>query len=275
MKKIVLVLFSSVLMMSAFGCQKKEVIPGDDNSNPVHIENIDYKIKESEVEGQKGLVLSYTNHTKYTMTDVEIVYKQKEGLKQSDLSLFDEFKKTDLITDQDLKNITMSVRNKKFVKEGETVEGSLMTINMSHQIVTNKKLLDVMEPVFAIMTYIGHDQKMHVTTYDFASKEHHYSKGRQELFSWSSSKMASRLPKPQMDVVESGLDNQIRYTFGAFGVSRQDVDQYIKACQEKGFTQMLYRDQYSFRASNSEGAEVCLIYNETDEFMSGSVGFEE
>lgn len=72
---------------------------------PIKIEDIAWSVEEEIVEGEREVVFSYTNNTKYTIGDMEIKFTLKDGITDEELKVFDTCKEEHNIADDKIKDI--------------------------------------------------------------------------------------------------------------------------------------------------------------------------
>lgn len=234
----------------------------------IKIEDIDWKVGEGLIDDQRIIEFSYTNNSKYTITDVEMQFDLKEGTTQDQLAVFNDLKEKNNWTDDQVSKIYILGYNRKFADPGETVGKSPCVINGTYTLVENMEQYQLMEPSMATIAFIGDDEMMHAEYYDFKSKAYSASsKGAMEMNQWSESEISGQLPKPDLKVVMVVTDEDDKFSFTTYGTSSEEYEAYTKACQDKGFTSDESNGNNYFSAANSSGYKVNVSYNAVEESM--------
>ena len=79
------VIFSMIMCFA--GCGSNETNSGA-TKGKINIEDIAWNIDEGIVDGDRYVLLSYTNNTEYTITDFKITFKEKAGITEEEKSDF-------------------------------------------------------------------------------------------------------------------------------------------------------------------------------------------
>ena len=81
-----------ILAMCLVGCGSNEKINKPDGSDTVqeklNIEDIAWSVNEGIVDGDRYVLLNYTNNTKYTIASFGITFKEKSGVTEEEKSKF-------------------------------------------------------------------------------------------------------------------------------------------------------------------------------------------
>lgn len=270
-----------VLSISLTGCGSNESIPSGNSSKPVtafsakdaiKIEDILWDVTESVMDGDRFISFNYTNNSKYTILDVEMKFKKKDGTTAEQLTIFDDLKSTYNWSDEDVADTYILGYNRKCADPGETVSDSPCVINGTYILVETLEQYEIMEPDMVTIAFIGDDGKGYVLYYDFKTQAYgQSSQGGQNLQQWSKSKISSLLPKAEFKSVRVSSDDEDRFFFYAYGVSREAFEAYVEAVKLKGFTEVGFEGSKSYRATNTNGIETNITYNAVEETMTGSV----
>lgn len=92
-KRFVLLFMSLIMALSFSGCDSSSFQKDFSAKDALKIEDIDWNIVESTLDGQSIVSFNYKNKTKYTILDVEMKFVQKEGTTKIDRSVFADLKK--------------------------------------------------------------------------------------------------------------------------------------------------------------------------------------
>lgn len=241
----------------------------------IKIEDLDWNVKESVMDGERFVSFDYTNKSSYTILDVEMNFVQKENVTAEQLSVFDKLKSDGEWTDEEVKEIYILGYNRKCAEPGETVSDSPCVINGTYTVVENMAQYQLMEPDMVSIAFIGKDGKGYTTYYDFKTQSYgESSDGALDLHKWSESKISSLLPKADYTAVNVSTDDEDRFFFYAYGVSKEEFENYVNEVKAKGFTKVDYEGNNSYRATNADGIEADINYNAVEETMTGCVEAE-
>ena len=238
----------------------------------IKIEDIDWVVKESVLDGERFISFNYTNNSQYTILDVEMEFVQKEGTTAEQLKVFDKLKEDREWTDEEVEEIYIKGYNRKIADPGETVTDSPCVINGTYTLVENIKQYEIMEPDMISIAFIGADGKGYAIYYDFKTQSYgESSQGAQDLQQWSDSEISSLLPMAEFKAVMVSSDEDDRFFFYAYGVSREEFEAYVESVKTNGFTDVGFEGDNSYRATNADGIEANITYNAIEETMTGCV----
>lgn len=238
----------------------------------VHIEEIDWNVAESILDGERMVSFSYTNNSKYTILEIELQFKQKEGITAEQLAVFDNIKKECELTDDEVAEIYITGCNKKCADPGETVSASPCYIEDTYTYVENIDQYEIMEPDIMTIYFIGNDGKGYTIYYDF--KSHTYSEsslGGQNIQKWSDSELSKLLPKPVAPEIKADIDDENLFMFRVHGITIDEYEAYIEEVTANGFSDVVIRDKRSYYSSNADGVSVSIYYDAVNEEMNGSI----
>lgn len=234
----------------------------------IHIEEIDWNVAASVLDGERVVSFNYTNNSKYTILEIELKFSQKEGLTAEQLSVFDDIKNEWELTDNEIANIYITGCNRKCADPGETVSNSPCYIEDIYTYVENINQYEIMEPDIMTIYFIGNDGKGYTIYYDFKSQTYSESSlGGQNIQEWSDSELSKLLPKAEAPEVKIQYDEEKIFKFTANGVSRESFEAYVKAVKAKGFTNSIIDRNNDYYASTDDGATVDVNYEAIKEEM--------
>lgn len=281
MKKTLAALLSMTMVLGFTGCT------GENNGGTVFdtafsakdaikIEDIDWNVTESVMDGERFLSFNYTNNSKYTILDVEMEFVQKSDVTKEQLSVFNELKEEREWTDEEVSDIYILGYNRKCAEPGETVSDSPCCINGTYTLVESIEQYEIMEPDMATIAFIGKDGKGYAVYYDFKTQTYgESSQGGQDLQEWSDSEISKLLPKAEAPAINVSSDDEDRFYFYAYGVSREAFEKYVEAVKANGFTEVGFESSTSYRATNADGIEAHITYTAVEEKMTGCVDKNE
>ena len=156
------VVIFSIIMCFA-GCGSNETNSGA-TKGKINIEDIAWNIDEGIVDGDRYVLLSYTNNTEYTITDFKITFKEKAGITEEEKSDFCADIQSDFETsDEDMEEvrsrpISMYAETNRVLNPGESVsnincyyyEGYFYLKNIAHY--------NLVTPDIATLKYIDEDK---------------------------------------------------------------------------------------------------------------------
>lgn len=277
MKKALAALLSMTVIFNFTGCSGENESGGIFDTafsakDAIKIEDIDWSVAESIIDGDRFLSLNYTNNSKYTILEYEVKFVQKSDVTKEQLSVFDDLKEEKEWTDEEVSDIYIIGYNRKCAEPGETVTDSPCCVNGTYTLVENIEQYEIMEPEMATIAFIGKDGKGYAVYYDFKSQTYgESSKGGINLQEWSDSEISKLLPKAEAPAIHVSSNDEDRFYFYAYGVSREAFEKYVEAVKANGFTDVCFENSNSYRATNADGIEAHITYTAVDEKMTGCV----
>lgn len=274
-----------VLSMSVCfaGCGSSETTNDTGSSTAkgkINIEDISWKVDEGIVDGECYVLLNYTNNTQYTLTNFELTFKEKAGITEEEKeNFYSDIQEKFEASDEDMEDIksqpiSMHAETDRVVNPGESVSnincyyygGSFYLKDINHY--------NLVEPDIATIKYIDED-KIFTIYYDYASKKYSAEADTEIAYQWSQTDLGSKIPKPDVKVVESGRDDESIFMFDAYGLSLEQFNAYVEKCKELGYTIEPSSFEGFYSADNTEGYNVYLCYDEKDYSMSGTISAPE
>lgn len=242
----------------------------------VKIEEIDWSVEESLVDGECFISFGYTNNSPYTILDLEIRFEQRENLTAEDLAAFDELKAEREWSDEDVARIHIEGANHKCAFPGDTVSGYPCNINGTGTWVQSMAQYELMEPDMATICLIGDDGKGYVEYYDFKSNIYgESSQGGIDLHQWSDSELAQLLPKAESVAVQVDRDDEEVFYFTAYGSSVESFTAYVEEVKKKGFTVVDYEGPDTYRATDGNGIQAVITFDSMRNELEGYVKIQD
>ena len=275
-------LFLVILMMgSLYACNssKDGSTPAEDieeESNAIEMKDIAWNVDEGIIDGDRYVLLDYTNNTEYTISSLEITFTEKPGVTDEEKEAFyTDIKEKFDFSDEDIaelkgKDISMHAETELVVNPGEKGEDAHCYYYSGFFYVKDIDHYKLVEPDIATIKYID-DDRIFTTYYDFASKEFSVEDDTVEAYQWTETELGKKIPKPEVKVLEAGIDDEDTFMFDAYGMSLDEFNAYVEECKALGYTvdENSYEGFYS--ADNAEGYNVYLYYENGDDAMSGTV----
>ncbi len=158
--------YFSVILVSCTEDNEKAIKP------PINIEDIDWEINEKVIHGKPEVVFSYTNNTKYIISDMEIKFTLKKGITDKELKVFDSSKEKYHMHEKEIRDVFILGYSLQHVEPKKTADYSPCKIN-GYIPVENIAQYKILQPNIAIIEYID-DNKVHDIYYDFKSQTYNW-----------------------------------------------------------------------------------------------------
>lgn len=245
-------------------------------SNSIKIEDIAWNVDQGIIDGERYILLDYTNNSEYTISGFEITFKEKTGVTDEEKeNFFADVKEKFELSDDDLtelkeESISMRAETEKIVNPGESAKDVNCSYYSGYYYVKDVDHYNLVEPDIATIEYID-DNKIYTTYYDFASEKYSVDDETEVAFQWSKTDLGNKIPKPEVKVVEVGSDDEGTFMFDAYGVSLDLFETYVEQCRDLGYTLEVSSYDGSYSASNAEGYNIDLYYENDDDEMSVTV----
>lgn len=229
------------------------------------------------VDGEKYVLLDYTNNSKYTVTDFEMTFKEKGSVTEEDKeNFYNEIKDKFSMSDDDIselkqRDISMHAETEKIVEPGESAKNINCYYYSGIYYLKDINHFNLVEPDVATIKYIN-DNKIYTSYYDFSTKKYSEDENTEEAYYWTTSELGTKIPKPDVKVVKKYIsDNENSFGFEAYGLSLDQFNEYVDKCKQLGFTvdESSYEGYYS--ADDKDGYNVYLSYKEDDDYMTVTI----
>ena len=235
------------------------------------VADIAWSVGDGLIDGERIIEFKYTNNTPYPVVDVELTFKQKPDVTDEQLAVFNDVKTTYDWTDEELKDVYILGYNRKLSEPGETVGESPCVINGTYIPVENMEQYNIMEPSSMNVAYVK-DGQICAVYYDYEIDQYsELSSSGKAAVEWSDGELAKLIPQPQSQVITNDLETEDSFWFTAYGFSKDDFQNYVTQCKEKGFSNIEYDEDDWFEASDNNGNMVNLNYNFVEESLSGRI----
>ena len=122
---ILAVILSMVVCFT--GCGNIETNPTTGNGKKINITDISWNVDEGIVDGDRYVLLNYTNNTQYTITSLEITFKEKTDITEDEKETFySDIQQKFEVGDEDMETIksrpiSMHAETDRVVNPGESV----------------------------------------------------------------------------------------------------------------------------------------------------------
>lgn len=265
------------------GCGSSELTNkpgGNSTKEKINMEDIYWNVDEGIVDGDRYVLLNYTNNTQYTITGFEITFKEKTDVTEEEkANFYSDIQQKFEASDEDMENlkgqpISMHAETDKVVNPGESASNINCYYYGGFFYLKDINHYSLVEPDIATIKYIDED-KIFTAYYDYSSKKYSAESETEIAYQWSQTDLGSKIPRPDVKVVESGRDDEIVFMFDAYGLSLEQFNAYVEECKELGYTVGTDSFEGFYSADNAEGYNVYLYYDENDYLMSGTISAPE
>lgn len=296
MKRFVCFLMAALFIFSLFvGCSAKESASDNNgkktnqtektsdkkNKSEIKMDDIDWTVDEGILDGKRYMLFSYTNNSSLTITDIEIMFKEKATVTPEEKAGFFSFFAKELdstveeLTDTTGNTISMRAESDHVCKPGETISQEHLYYYSGSYYVMNSEYYNFVEPDIAVIKYVS-EGKICTVNYDFNSKKSTKENNEEDAFHWSDSELGTILPKPDAEVVEIELDSETIFEIKARGLTLADFEKYMQKCKDAGFVvdSKYDNEDHEYTASNENGYKIELDYdpwNSGDDYMEASI----
>lgn len=267
-KKMFIVIMS--LLVSLTGCGSSKTMSSSPKEK-INIKDIAWNVDEGIVDGERCVLLDYTNNANYTITGFELTFKEKKNITEEEKSkLYSEVKESCGLTDE-YKNssISMYADSNQVVNIKESIS-NVHCYYDNYYYVRNINHYKLMEPDIATIKYIDNN-KVYTEYYDFSAKKYSLDKETQIANQWSKTELGDKIPKTNAKVVEIIRDDQINFTFNAYGLSRDQFNAYVEECEKRGYNvDLSYVDGF-YSANSKDGYNIKAMYDEDDYSITAAI----
>lgn len=259
------------------GCSDKKENENESKENKVQIgkseinfDDIAWNVDETIVDGERKTVFNFTNNSKYSIASLEIDFKEKADITESDKQTFyNSLKKEYELSDEDMADLNedgvkMNVNTEELVKSGETSSNEDCQFESPfYDDLEDVSLYNYMAPDIATVRYLN-DGKIYTAYYDFNAEKLTLENETLDAYNWSTTEIGNKIPKLEAEVLLSNSDNSESFSFYAMGVSEEQIKQYIASCQESGYTKSTDNSDSKYKiyfvAENEDGFKLQVEY---------------
>ena len=269
-KKIIVLLVCVIGLFVLVGCGSSGDGKSSDSANKapeINIEDIDWKVDTEVIKGERAVAVTFTNNTKYTIAGFRVDFAKKEDMSESDyLKALNGLKDQGWKESEIKENTDFIADSSKFVEAGKTSSPIVLQVgNFSY--FTSMDEYEAIEADIISFGVIAGD-KIYPIIYDCKNEKFtDSSEEAKDLYSWSDSELAKQLPKPEFTCAIVEKDEEDKYRVTCYDVSNDGFKEYIKACEDKGFTKNVYKGVIKYDADNEAGYNVDLYYFENGDTL--------
>ncbi|MCD7866165.1 MAG: hypothetical protein LUG54_09235 [Clostridiales bacterium] len=247
-----------------------------DSEKAIDIEDIVWSVDEGIIDGDRYVLLEYTNNSSYTITGLEITFREKSDITDEEKSSFySDVQELLDATDEDMEEITneeisMYAKTDRVVDAGESASNINCYYYSGYYYLKDINHYNLVEPDILTVKFIDGDE-IYTVYYDYVSQKYSFEDDTEVAYQWSQTDLGDAIPKPDVKVVEAGRDDEVRFMFDAYGLTLDEFNAYVDECIELGYTVDASSYEGFYTADNEEGYNVYLYYQDNDYSMSGTV----
>lgn len=270
MKRMMVALLSMGLAFTLAGCSggdsaASSAAGGDasaessENKGPakdeIKVDDIVWSVDNSVIDGNRRVVLQYENKSAYTIADLRIEFKIKEGLSEEELAEAFSGMQTEYDPDPvgDAKEYGMWGESYIPVAPGETSTAAPLEVGITY--INDMAQFEAVEPDLMTIAFLSDDgSKLYKETYDFKNDSYSLDSKVVDTTEWGSEEPATMSPSPDGMIVVDVEDTADRFSFEAIDVDESEFDAYVDACKEMGFTVEPIETDGVYYASHVDGS---------------------
>ena len=285
--KLILVGIMSGVMLISTGCSNSIQTNNSDGTNTqghkthaekvqadnIKIEEIDWKVEEGIVRDHRSQLFSYTNNSKYVITNFIVNFVENDTITDEDVqSVHDYIINTLGCTEEDLK---LSIPEKygvqaiadRLVAPGESINNCNVYYYKGIVYVRDSRHMEIVEPDIAIIEYIC-DGKIYREYYDFKSGKYTLDSSVQNADQWPNFAIAELIPKPDALVISDMMSREGYLSCDVLGIKTEEYLTYVQKCKEQGFTEDVMDHESFYDADNADGYSLSINYDDDRERMT-------
>ena len=272
MRKILLSIISVALVLSLTACSHTNSGDGTSPTNQtnqasIQIDDIAWTVDEGILEGDRYILMDYTNNTPYTIASLEITFTEKESITEDDKTKFyDDLKTTYDMSDDDIERlkeekIGMHAESEIVTEPGESVTNAYCYYYQGSYYLKNSDHFNLVEPDIATIRYLNNGEIL-TAYYDFHSQKYSNEPETEVADQWPTSDLATHFPKPETKIISLSIENDNSFSVYVYGISLEQFNTYVETCKTQGFTSDPGEFEGFYSAENAEGYSVYLSYRE-------------
>lgn len=286
MKKFFAFATAAVMLISLVACSGNGTADSDTagvtggnttQSTQLSMKDIVWSVDEGVVDGERYVLMSYTNNSPFVISGFEISFIEKDSITPEEReTYYSEIQEAFDFSDEDLadlkeREISMHTETDRIVATGETASNVKCYYSGAYHLnLKNLAHYNLVEPDIATIRYID-DGRIYTVNYDFKSDKYTMDDETVEAYQWSTTTLGDHIPKPDVQVVEVGQDDEMIFMFDAYGMSLEQFNAYVEECKAQGYTIDASNFEGFYTADNDEMYNVYLNYNKNDNYMSGTI----
>ena len=254
--------------------------PTSNETNAIKIEDIAWNVEEGIVDGDRFVLLDYTNNTPYTITGFELTFTEKPDITEEEKTTFYTEIQTDFeLSDEDIEDlksqpISMHAESDVLVDAIQSITNVNCYYFAGIYYLKNINHYNLVVPDIATIRYIDGDN-IHTVYYDYNSKKYSEEADTEPAYQWSQTDLGNMVPKPDAKVVETNYDNENAFSFNVLGFTSEKFNAYVEECKGLGFTVDPNISDGFYSADNAEGYNVRVNCYDYDHYMGVSISMPD
>lgn len=234
------------------------------SNDEITVEQLPWNVEEGIDNGDRRVMVSFTNNTNHDITEFEVDYSLKADI--TDEQIAQAFEGTASgVTPEDVRNTSLNCTIRSMTGQGESATGFC---DYGAWYMTSMAQLDLAEPDILTVQYVNTDSNtLDTVYYDFNSKK---NKGGDStpLSSWpENSPRASMIPQPKSALISDLLDSEDQLRFDILGFSYEDFQQYTNECVANGWQISTSMDDIAYFVPK-DGFSLDLMYSDDSSTLS-------
>lgn len=278
---ILAVILSMGVCFAGCGSSETSNTPGSSAvKKKINMKDISWNVDEGIVDGDRYVLLNYTNNTQYTITNFALTFKEKTDITEEEkVNFYSDIQQDFEVNAEEMEElksqpISMHTKTDRVVNPNESVSNINCYYYNSCVYLKDMNHFNLVKPDIATIKYID-EGKIFTVYYDYSSKKYSAEAETEIAYQWSQTDLGSKIPKPDVKVVEGGRDDELIFMFDAYGLTLEQFNAYVEECKELGYTIDPRSSEGFYSADNTEGYNVYLYYKEKEYSMSGTISAPE
>ena len=188
MKKLLTVLLSLLMIVALAGCQSNgeqvkedtQVEKEEEKTNELDFNDISWEAYYGVDNNKRYMLMDIENNSNYVITDIEFTYVEKDSVTDEERTAFIEglselFEMSvEELHDWNYDKIEFSANYDENINPGESVTTHFYYLHGIYYLMDEDKF-NLSTPDYAEIEYVGDDNKIHTTYYDFRTNKQRYS----------------------------------------------------------------------------------------------------
>lgn len=278
LRKTIKVLFTMILGFGLLGCSNSTNGNQNSSSNKTAstIEDIEWSVKESMVDGEIYVLLDFINNSDYTITGLSMNFKERDDITEEEKdSFYTDIKELTSATEDEMKELKelplgMHAESKFIVDPGKEATNANLYYYEGFFYVKNIEHYNLMQPESITIHYID-DDMINTVYYEFEDNKYLIDESKIEAYQWAQGDFKDLLPKPKVQVLESNYETEDSFSFVAYGVNEELFNSYIESCKEFGYKENINVIEDYYSASDSNGYNIDISFDSKKLTMNVSI----
>lgn len=221
----------------------------------VKAEDIGVTVENGVVGGERRVLFSYSNNSRYPITDLRITYSLKPSVSDDEYEstiadMNTEWSRSLLDRTNAWNAIELSAEYYGSVDPGGESPQERVTLNTVY--LSDMSQFDLFERSMMRICFLS-DGRIYEETYDFKTNSYTLSKESIDTEQWLDTELSALIPRPEGQMVIETDSGTTYYSYSTFGTSEEEYAAYVAACKEMGFTDPIVDSDIRFYANTADG----------------------